>query len=148
MFFIIPPWALLKENNFSRKTETLRVQCFGAQPHLHLLRKKNHKQIQKIAFFAWQTIYHVRSAPNFISFGLLRSSQQNRQIGSEQCMNSKHFYRPRICLFCRELLRCPNDLKIGADLTHQIIYHTKKQIFFVNIDYCITNGDFNSNLSL
>ena len=31
-----------------------------------------------------------------------------------------------IFLFCWELLRCPNDLKFWAGLTHQIVYHTKK----------------------
>ena len=35
-----------------------------------------------------------------------------------------------ICLFCQELLKCPNELKFAADLTHQIIYHAKKWIFF------------------
>ena len=34
-----------------------------------------------------------------------------------------------ICLFCRDLLKYPNELKFGADLTHQIIYHI---IFFWN----------------
>ena len=40
-------------------------------------------------------------------------------------MNSTLFNRPQICLFCRELLRCPNDLKFGPDITHQIIYYAK-----------------------
>ena len=37
-----------------------------------------------------------------------------------------------ICLFCRELLRCPNELNFGAHLTRQIIYHHKKIWNFLN----------------
>ena len=36
----------------------------------------------------------------------------------------------RFFFFCRELLRWPNDLKIGVYLTHQIIYHIK------NLNFC------------
>ena len=64
----------------------------------------------------------------------MSSSQQKRQqIGSKQYMNNKYFYRPPICLFCWELLICPNDLKFGAGLTHQIVYHTNFIENFLNL---------------
>ena len=44
-------------------------------------------------FFAWYKIYCMRSASIFRSFGHLSSTQQKRQIRSEQCMSSKLFYR-------------------------------------------------------
>lgn len=71
----------------------------------------------------------MRSAPNLNSFGHLRRSRQKRQIWvCKKGLLFMNFSDP-ICLFCQELLRCPNKMKFGANLTHQIIYHTKKWNF-------------------
>jgi hypothetical protein len=86
---------------------------FGAQAHLHLVRKqfvKNSKKIKKFQNKIFAVDNLMREARSkFKLFGHLSSSQQKRQIRPKQYMNSKHFYRSPICLFFAE---SSSDVKI------------------------------------
>ena len=71
-------------------------------------------------------------APIFKSFEHLRNSQKKRQIGSEQCVNSKHFYRPWICLFLPRAAQMSKWFENWCEPhASNYLVHTKIGIFWI-----------------
>lgn len=91
---------------------------------------------KKILFFtnrffcAWNTFKCVRFVQIFSSFEHLNSSLQKDKMGPNSTWKVNGFDRPQICLFGREILKCPNELKIGMELTPWNFFHAKNKSYF------------------